>query len=491
MKVALASFSGRPPFFDALIPDLGLAQLSAVLTAAGIDHRVFDLNRIERSFGDVLAEIRTYQPDLLGFKFFDTGFATVELLAQEVRRELPHCTIAGGGPHVSLFQETVMEVSDAFDVAVYGEGEGAILDLIEWREGRRPISEVRGAIYRGAGGEVAKNPQSLLVDLEALPPPRWDVFDLERYLPIAMLNAYRGCPFTCSFCAHNRVWGYEEAGLSYRPAVRRRSIESIVREIDLDRTRYGLRLFGFADSTPLPGLWIDLAEHFAACTPAVWWTSFAYVGHFRESDFDLLARSGCAALWFGIESGSKRLRERMGKVFSDEEVLETFAWATARGIVPIPGFIAGFPGETPQTLAETKALASRLREAGAPVVVISPYILDPGTPVSLNPSAYGVRPHPDWQRRIVRRQGLNEFEVDYYQVDGVSNVEKWSSLRQDSGYPGWEQDRNIAESEFAYLLARATGMDPGALVAELDSSLKRMDVRALHRILSLIWERVR
>lgn len=491
MKVALASFSGRPPFFDSLIPDLGLAQLAAVLAAAGIDHRVFDLNRIERSFGDSLAEIRAYRPDIMGFKFFDTGFAAVESLAQEVRRELPQCTIVGGGPHVSLFQETVIEVSDAFDVIVYGEGEGAILDLVEWREGRRDLSDVRGAIYRGTGGEVFKNPQDLLTDLDALPLPRWEVFDLERYLPIAMLNAFRGCPYTCSFCAHNRAWGYQETGSSYRPLVRRRSAASVVREIESDRTRYGLRLFGFADSTPIPGLWLDLAEHFAACSPSVWWTSFAYVGHFGAGDFDLLAKSGCAALWFGIESGSRQLRERMGKTFSDQEVLETFAWATSRGIVPIPGFIVGFPGETAETLAETKALASQLRDAGAPVVVISPYILDPGTPVSLAPTAYGVRPYPDWQRRIVRRQGLNEFEVDYYEVDGVSNVEKWRSHYQDSGYPGWEQDRNIAESEFAYLLARATGMDSGEIVAELDSSLKRMDTRALHRFLSLIWERVR
>ena len=485
MKVHLAVLSGRPPFFDALIPDRGMASLAAVLEREGVPCRVFDLNRIDTTYGQFLAAVRNERPDLVGFKFFDSGYVAAELLAREIRRECPTTRIVAGGPHVTLFQETIAEDTDAFDVLIAGDGEKAIVDLLHWIQGERRIEDVAGAIYRSVTGGLRKNPQSLTADLDGLPFPKWSALDLEWYLPIGMLNTYRGCPFTCAFCAHNRVWGYLENGTEYSPVIRKRSLASLSGELD-QMLAEGLRCIGFTDSTPLPPLFRTLVSRIREIGP-IPWTSFAYVGHFTREDFVAFGESGCAALWFGIESGNEELRRRMGKNFSNADVLNSLQWARDAGIKPIPGFIAGFPGDSPACWRDTHQLISEMK---TDVCVISPFILDPGSPVALDPGAFGVQLEPGWQKAIARRHGLNEFEIHTHSMQGVSNVSLWETLQSHTGYPGYEADRNIAESEFAYLLARATGRSASDIVQSLDIPLKQHEPSKLAIELARIWKAV-
>jgi anaerobic magnesium-protoporphyrin IX monomethyl ester cyclase len=484
VKVALASYAGATPYFDFLIPDRGLALLSAVLENAGVECRIYDLNRIDVSFSSFLRSLRAFEPDIVGFKFFDTGFAAITDLAQAVKSDHPRATIAAGGPHVSLFREHILHVTDAFDVLVYGEGERAILHLVESVSGSRPLASVCGAIYRDASGSIRTNPQDLIRDLDEIPRPAWQRLELQRYLPILMLNAYRGCPLTCAFCAHNRTWGYREVANGYEPVVRRASVAKVADEIRFATAELGVSSFGFTDSTPIPKLWLEIADVFSKLEKPVAWTSFGFVGQFDAGDLRALAGSGCAALWYGIESGSEALRARMGKRFTNADVVDTFALARAEGIVAIPGFILGFPGETEESFEATLSLSKAL---GAPVTVFSPFILDPGTPVALDPARYGVTVADDWQCKIVKRVGINEFEIPYYSVDGVGNVELWQALSARGVYPGFDRDRNIAESEYAYLLARSRGVDPHRLVTDLDQALKTRDHRRLDRILEKLW----
>lgn len=482
MHVTLAVLSGRPPFFDALIPDRGLATLSAILSDRGISNDVFDLNRVDLSYGEFLKAVRKTRPDLVGFKFFDSGYIAADGLARLIRQEFPNTRIVAGGPHATLFQETIIQDTDAFDLLIAGDGERAILDIVDWVAGDRGLDAIEGAVFRTPLGGIRANPQGIVRDLDSMPFPAWSVYPLEKYLPIAMLSTYRGCPYTCAFCAHNRVWGYEEQGHRYRPILRQRSIASVEAETR-EATQQGLRLVGFTDSTPLPPMLREWSAG-ARRNGVLAWTSFAYVGHFSKGDFESFGNSGCAALWFGLESGNEHLRRIMGKNFTNAQVVDTFDWARQAKIVPIPGFIAGFPGDSPEAWCDTREF---VRNLGGGPVVISPFILDPGSPVALDPERFGVTLIPDWQRRIVRRQGVNEFEIHTHSIGALTNVELWDSLRVTSGYQGYEADRNLAESEFAYLLERGTGWPAAEIVQDLDRSLKQLDASTLFKTLSRIW----
>lgn len=487
MRVVLAVCSGRPAFFDALIPDRGIAAMSAELRRLGVDHRVFDLNHPRTSPGRFVQEVRRYRPDLVGLKFFDTGYLEVESLCETLRTEIPSVRIVAAGPHPTLFREAILDSSDCFDLVVAGEGEPVLPALLEWVARGGAPEAVPSAIFRRPDGSIQENARRLVDDLDALAFPAWDVFPLEDYLPVAMLSTYRGCPYTCAFCAHNHAWGYDPRDRGYRPILRKRSIASVRQEVDEAMSTHGLRLFGFCDSIPNRELTLGFARHLEGLPAPRLWTSFGYVGQFASEELGILARSGCVALWYGIESGCPELRARIGKRFSNDDVLSEFAAARSHGILPIPGFVVGFPGETTETLQRTHDLVAAL---ASPVTVISPYILDPGTPVSLDPRRFGVEMTPDWKRRIVKRAHINEWDIHHYTVDGVSNVDHWARFASSSGYPGYDRDRNVAESEYAYLVARAIDDDPTELVRRLDRALKTNDIGLLRGELKRIWSRL-
>jgi radical SAM superfamily enzyme YgiQ (UPF0313 family) len=93
-----------------------------------------------------------------------------------------------------------------------------------------------------------------------------------------------------------------------------------------------------------------------------------------------MKRCGCEKVAFGVESGSQRILDQIGKGITVEQIRNAVNWSKQAGIKHIEGnFIIGCdPSETAQDLKETEKLISTLPWTFVSVVVIVPY---PGTPV--------------------------------------------------------------------------------------------------------------
>jgi len=116
--------------------------------------------------------------DLIAISFF-SGFAPAAFdLAREFRRRGK--TVVAGGPHVTF---NVEESLNYFDAIVTGEAEGAWLDLLCDLE----------------GGQLKKVYSGRPCDMKQLPTPRYDLLS-DRFFIRKVIQATRGCPFTCSFC---------------------------------------------------------------------------------------------------------------------------------------------------------------------------------------------------------------------------------------------------------------------------------------------------
>ncbi len=278
--------------------------------------------------------------DLVALSFF-SGFAPEAYrLAAEFRRRGK--TVVAGGPHATFSPEEVLRYCDA---VVIGEAESVWPRLLEDAEAGR-----LQARYEGAPSPMRE-----------LPTPRYDLLPKRFFVP-RVLQATRGCPFTCSFCTVPTL----------NPGFRTRPVDDVLADIRYDD-------FPHWWQRKVVWFWDDnltirreyARELLAGMAPLKrWWLTQASMDIAKDEPLlDLMQASGCIGIFFGIESfGEASLadaRKRQNRVAEYRERIEALH---RRGICVMAGFIAGFDGDTPDAI---RAMARQLYEIGVDVPFLS------------------------------------------------------------------------------------------------------------------------
>jgi anaerobic magnesium-protoporphyrin IX monomethyl ester cyclase len=242
--------------------NLGLEYLSSFLKSKG--HRVSLLLEPD-TFGDQLLNnhflakhfnldqqiVRRAQelaPDLIGFSVYTGNYAWCLKLSRAIKQRLPAVPIVFGGAHTSSVPEHVL-AHDWVDYVVVGEGEFALLDLVDHLAGGASpdrLSATPNLGFRLHGKVQVNPPRPYLRELDQLPLPDKELF-LEK-IPYLEDNyfilASRGCPFSCTYCGNDlnhRLYGSETQH------VRRRSVENVLAELRGVKRRGRARLIAFCD----------------------------------------------------------------------------------------------------------------------------------------------------------------------------------------------------------------------------------------------------
>jgi radical SAM superfamily enzyme YgiQ (UPF0313 family) len=169
--------------------------------------------------------------------FSDYVWSTAENLAMSAKvRELsPASLIVHGGPDAPQYpgdRERFFAEHPSVDVIVHGEGEAAVVDLLDRLGGRldgdrRALAEVPGITFRPSPGAppVTTEPRPRLADLGALASPYLTgLFDAWRGAALmATLETNRGCPYGCTFC---------DWGSATQSRIRQFPLERVLAEID-------------------------------------------------------------------------------------------------------------------------------------------------------------------------------------------------------------------------------------------------------------------
>ena len=287
--------------------------------------------------------------DLIGLSFF-SGFAPEAYrLAGEYRKRGK--LVVAGGPHATFAPLEVLEFCDS---VVTGEAESIWSDVLE----DVAAGDLK-PIYRGS-------PHSM----QDLPTPRYDLLPKSFFVQ-RVIQATRGCPFTCSFCTVPTL----------NPGFRVRPVEDVIRDIRFDHFLYWWqrKIVWFWDDNltakrrwmkellvemkPLRKWWLTQASMEIADAPAL---------------LDLMRDSGCIGVLFGIESFGKESLEyahkKQNKVADYRRRIDELH---KRGICVMAGFISGLDGDSPDSIVE---MAEQLTDIGVDVPFLS--ILTPfqGTP---------------------------------------------------------------------------------------------------------------
>ena len=237
------------------------------------------------------------------------------------------------GLHPSLAPSHVMRHSSV-DYVIAGEAENVIADLLEaiaepaGRDTGRAadIGEVGNLWYR-VGEEPTFTQRAELVDLDALPLPDKELFRpyvSHRSSYCAMVS--RGCPYRCSFC--EETCSKQLYGGNY---YRRKSVDTVMRELVEGKRRYRYREVIFKDSY-LSGNQAWLAEFIDRYRREidVPFKCFCTISGFNGETARLLKEGGCYSIEFGLQTWNDRLRrEVLDRRETTEEALAAFAVSAA------------------------------------------------------------------------------------------------------------------------------------------------------------------
>jgi hypothetical protein len=180
--------------------------------------------------------------------------------------------------------------------------------------------------------------------------------------------------------------------------------------------RLGIHRVYFAADAIAPNFLNGLADELLSSGLEVSWTCQLFLTKtFNRELVGRLERSGLCIASFGLESGSSRVLETMGKGRNRvESVLQGSVAAFAESQVGLqPLFFFGFPGETDQDRQMTVDFLLQHQEVFSPLSRGGVFTLLPGSMIARDPARYGLfdlrdRPEDD----IVS-------EIDYRCIDGT------------------------------------------------------------------------
>ncbi|MHC4743240.1 MAG: B12-binding domain-containing radical SAM protein [Planctomycetota bacterium] len=287
-----------------------------------------------------------------------------------IKDEFPQIQTALYGIHPSALVERTFAESDT-DFIFRGECFYTVVELLEkLKSGPTTDLDIEGLCYVKDGRVVSNGWGRLVKNVDELPFAAWDLLPMEAYRahnwhcfahldqrqPYGVLYTSFGCLFNCRFCNI-------KANYDGKPGMRFRSPERIVDEIGLLVGEYGVRNIKFADEI------FGLREsHIAQVCDLIiereydlniW--AYTRIDTTNEKLLKKMKAAGINWLAFGIESGSKKVREGVVKGrFDREAIIRAIDMTHDAGIHVVANFILGLPDDDAETMQQTLDMAKEL-----------------------------------------------------------------------------------------------------------------------------------
>ncbi|MCL4557336.1 MAG: B12-binding domain-containing radical SAM protein [Deltaproteobacteria bacterium] len=372
-----------PPFSSGggwLVPHIGIAYMAAVLKQKGYDVTIADAIAERLSGPGIVDSIKKVKPDIVGLTATTQQIYTASIIANEVKGISPEIKTIIGGCHVSPLPEQTLREFSSFDYAVIGEGELVLPELL------RAISDgndgalvnIKGIAYR-TDDKVVVNPQGSYVDVNSLPMPDFDGFDLSLYRPFYTLPIHgyrelpiltsRGCPYDCVFCFRTKG-----------KIARYRTVQSVINEVKRDIETYHANQISFIDDTFTTNMkrtemiCDELMK--AGIHKKIEWSCGTRADVVSGPLLSKMKQAGCRVISYGIESGDQKILDKATKGLKIEEIREAIRLTKHAGIDVYANFIIGLPYDTVDSINKTIDFAMGLDIDAASFAILTPF---PGT----------------------------------------------------------------------------------------------------------------
>jgi anaerobic magnesium-protoporphyrin IX monomethyl ester cyclase len=352
---------------------LGLAYLAGSLRANGFEPLIYDAMSRFESIDDIASRIRREQPDVVATTAFTATLPAALDLLRAAKREVPGVVTVIGGVHPTHMAASVLG-DPAVDYVVRGEGEYAFPELLACLNAGDSPGRVAGISYRTAEGVVDTPSRALIRDLDALPID-WDALEWPLYhyrtkpgSVLAISSWARGYTMSCRFCSQQKMW---------RRTWRPRSEESIIAELKLLKSRFGVDTLEIADEYPTcdrrrwehvldrliaEDLGIELLAETRADDVV---RDREIIGKYREA--------GILHMYVGVESPLQEQLDWIDKSLLVSESKLAIELLNKAGIITETSFLLGYPSDTRETVEEALRLAKEYSPDLAFFLAITPW----------------------------------------------------------------------------------------------------------------------
>jgi hypothetical protein len=278
-----------------------------------------DFENFYQEHRDIFAEwiemFRQKNPKWIGMSLLSAFSVSTSIkLSQLIREHLPHIKIVWGGTNVQHGGFFKLVNDGLIDAFIKGDAERGIVELLRGNWSYKGINNI---------DEIDE-----IIPYDLSLPPNYDDINWENYIHIyynkpAYVTASRGCVRKCTFCNDWQIW----------PTYRYKTPKKVAEDLDLLKGKHGRNTFLFTDSlingsiSNFRGILLELKNLKQKYHPQIFrWSSHMIVrpkSQMPESDFKLLAESGCIEAVIGVESFSENVRNHMRKKYTNDDI---FYW---------------------------------------------------------------------------------------------------------------------------------------------------------------------
>ncbi|MBC8461846.1 MAG: radical SAM protein [Deltaproteobacteria bacterium] len=310
--------------------------------------------------------IKEAHPLAVGFSVMSPFNVVARTLTSEIRRRI-NVPIIWGGVHPTVCPE---ECIDFADICCMGDGEVPLLRILDSLSESGKIDLTASNCWIRNNGKVLRNPiRYVCTDLDGLPYADLSgrgkyfiddnrIMKEDPYVTYILtrnkydFKAFRGCPFTCTYCGNKAIWDvYKEAG-NY---IRKRSVDNVIGELKEAVKRFP-NINKFHSYDEVFTMDRKYVKDFSEKYEAVFNLPFSCDTHLKvltgETVYSL-AQAGLKEVSVGIEAFSETVRASVyNRKMSNQEIIKQARMLCEYGVRVDYDFIYDNPLETESDIAE-------------------------------------------------------------------------------------------------------------------------------------------
>jgi len=359
MRILLINICLRSDSRFKIVP-VGLSCIATSLSQTGFKPDILDIDLYRFSDDEVKDFLSKNSYDIVGLGHIVTGYKHIKKLCIQVKEAMPKTLLVVGNTVATTIPELLLRKVPQVDIAVIGEGDQTIVDIVNAKAKDIGCHNIPGIAYRDGENVVFTRRREAIPDMKDIPFPNYSLFDIEEYIKISPytisephpvpveglralpLSTARGCPYNCTFCTH----AFKNYKYRFYP------FQMVVEHIDFLQKDMAVNYIHFWDELTLHSVrrTEELCDEIEKKGIEFYWAICARGSTYGKRDLNLLKRcKDLGALYMGgaLESSDPAILKAMNKKIKVEGFIEQMDTTREAGLSCNTSIVLGYPQETP------------------------------------------------------------------------------------------------------------------------------------------------